>query len=142
MQNEREKQMNHHTVEMLQRLRSAGISNDDAIALRRAAMALHRWHERECGDADGNCIERDESTGIPYATYDLNSNGKRGRIRIPDRETGALKRIATILARYPGFAYYIQGDPRGAPLYILRPGDVPAGAEIAACYNRGIAVHA
>lgn len=36
----------------------------DALALRRIAMQLHAWHERECG-IDGGCIERDEESGKP-----------------------------------------------------------------------------
>lgn len=36
---------------------------------------------------------------------------------------------------------YIQTDPRGAALYILRPGDVPPGADPASCYTRGICVY-
>ena len=38
-------------------------------------------------------------------------------------------------------AAYIQGDPRGAALYILRPGDVPDGADAASYYNRGVCVY-
>ena len=60
---------------------------------------------------------------------------------MPDREKGAKKRLQAILARYPGFSAYVQGDPRGAALYVLRPGDVPAGADVSSCYNRGIAVY-
>lgn len=59
----------------------------------------------------------------------------------PDREAGARKRLAEIMARYPTLTAYVQGDPRGAALYILRPGDVPAGEDVGAYYNRGIAVH-
>ena len=40
---------------------------------------------------------------------------------LPDRERGALKRLQAIVANYPGFGYYVQGDPRGCALYILRP---------------------
>jgi hypothetical protein len=36
---------------------------------------------------------------------------------------------------------YIQTDPRGAALYIIRPGDVPAGADASAYYSRGICVY-
>jgi hypothetical protein len=36
---------------------------------------------------------------------------------------------------------YIQTDPRGAALYILRPGDVPEGKDAGAYYNRGICVY-
>ena len=31
---------------------NAGIDHADAIALRRIAMTLHRWHELECGDGN------------------------------------------------------------------------------------------
>lgn len=106
----------------------AGIDIDDAQALRRIAMTLHRWHELECG-TDGGCIERDEKTGLTY-WYNANSrylaaNDRRAYSRIPDRETGAKKRLDAIMARYPNLKAYVQGDPRGAALYILREGDVP-----------------
>ena len=56
-------------------------------------------------------------------------------------QRGAVKRLAAIVARYPGFGYYVQGDPRGASLYILRPGDVPAGGDVDSFYTRGLAVY-
>ena len=118
----------------------AGIDYDDAQALRRVSMTLHRWHEMECGDVHGNAIERDETTGKPYMTYERMS-GSRGRSPIADRETGALKRLAKLMARYPALSCYVQGDPRGAALYILRPSDVPAGEDAAAYYDRGLAVY-
>lgn len=48
--------------------------------------------------------------------------------------------------RWPGdgckpLTAYIQGDPRGAALYVLRPGDVPAGESADAFYTRGICVY-
>lgn len=45
------------------------------------------------------------------------------------------------MARYPALSYYVQGDPRGASLYILRPGDVPEGKEVDGYYSRGVAVY-
>jgi hypothetical protein len=36
---------------------------------------------------------------------------------------------------------YIQPDPRGAALYILRPGDVPVGERADSYYSRGLCVH-
>jgi hypothetical protein len=99
-------------------------------------MTLHRWHEGECGLGNG-CIERDEVTG---KTYWLSAVSGR-RFAIPDRETGALKRLAKIMARYPGLSAYVQTDPRGAALYILRPGDVPEGGKVEAYYSRGLAVY-
>lgn len=122
-------------------LRTIGIAKDDATALRRISMTLNRWHELECGDANGNSVERDETTGKPFRTYDTGNNGKRGRLPIADREGGALKRLAAIMARYPSLGHYVQGDPRGAALYILRPGDVPSGSKPDECYSRGIAVY-
>jgi hypothetical protein len=46
-----------------------------------------------------------------------------------------------IRAKSPGWQAYIQGDPRGASLYILRPGDIPDGADVNSCYTRGIAAY-
>ena len=101
-------------------------------------MTLHRWHELECG-IDGGCIERDEKTDKPV--WRNAYSGKPSHYFIADRERGALKRLAAILARYPGFVSYVQGDPRGCALYILRPGDVREGDTLDSCYNRGIAVY-
>jgi len=123
-------------LECIAPLVRAGISFDDAHALRRIAMTLHRWHELECG-SDHGCIERDEETG---KTYWLNAYTGR-RCPTPDRETGAKKRLAKIMERYPSLSFYIQGDPRGAALYILRPGDVPEGADADSYYSRGLAVY-
>ena len=134
--------MNKDTARMLAQLQSAGISWNDAIALRRIAMTLHAWHELECGN-DYGCIERegDDCTGRPFWTSSNRQPGDKRRSYVPDREKGALKRLQAIMARYAPLAYYVQGDPRGASLYILRPGDVPAGAEVDSYYSRGLAVY-
>lgn len=123
--------MKYHQNDCIHPLISAGISHPDAIA-----MQLHRWHELECGTENG-AIERDETTGKAYWV-----NAMSGR-RYPaaDRETGALKRLAAIMAKYAPLSYYVQGDPRGASLYILRPGDVPAGEAVDSYYSRGLAVY-
>lgn len=128
--------MNKETTYMLSCLTRAGITYDDALALRRIAMALHNWHEKECGD-DYGCIERDEVTGRPYW---LNSRTMR-RTPIADRETGSLKRLNSLMAKYPTLSAYVQGDPRGAALYILRPGDVPEGEDVDSYYSRGLPVY-
>jgi hypothetical protein len=130
-----------------------GIAYDDAVALRRISMTLHRWHELECGLGNdfaswsiargrkdtGGAFEYDES-GAPYIERHDHSD-KASYSRIPDRERGAQKRLAKIMARYPTLSAYVQTDPRGAALYILRPGDVPAGEDVNAYYSRGIAVY-
>lgn len=123
-------------------LRSLGFDRDECEQLRRISMTLHSWHERECGTGDG-CIERDDTTGKAFW---LNSNTMK-RYPIADRETGAQKRLLGIInARAARVGTcdvnaYIQTDPRGAPLYILRPGDVPAGQDAAAYYSRGVCVY-
>lgn len=128
--------MNRDTHEMLNRLSGLGITTDDTLALRRVAMTLHRWHELESG-TDHACVERDEDTG---RTYWLSSySGKRWPT--PDRERGALRRLKEIMARYPTLSAHVQGDPRGASLYILKPGDVPAGCDVESYYSRGTAVY-
>ena len=134
--------MNQDTARMLAQLQSAGISWHDACALRRISMTLHRWHELECGVEHG-CIERegDDCTGRPFWSSSYGHNSTIRRAYIPDREAGALKRLRAIMAKYAPLAYYIQGDPRGAALYIIRPGDVPDGQAVDAYYSRGLAVY-
>ena len=135
--------MNRYTYSMLSALTDAGIEYEDALRLRRLAMTLHRWHELECGDGNDYAswaIEREEQTGKPYMVTHPHT-GKSRRSPIPDRETGALKRLKTIMDRYPGKSAYVQGDPRGASLYILNPGDVPEGQDVDSYYSRGIAVY-
>lgn len=134
--------MSNNRVTVTDSLMRLGISIDDAYELRRIAMTLHRWSELECGDANGNCVERDDETGKPFMTYDRGS-GPHGRYPIADREAGALKRLKAIMARYEDRGAYVQGDPRGAPLYIYRHVDLDSrGGNIESCYNSvGVAVY-
>ena len=129
-------------------LLNLGFTRTEAEQLRRISMTLQRWFEYECGTGDGQVsrsIERDGDNGdgkpfmrVQYPT----SHGYVDRKHpIPDRETGARKRLARILAAHPGLSVFVQSDPRGAALYIIRPGDVPEGANVESCYNRGICVY-
>lgn len=91
----------------------------DVATLRRAEATLHRWAEGECGDSNDLAswsIERDEETGIPYRCV-YPHNGKPRRYRIPDREAGALRRVAKVCERL-GLHFYHQTDPRGCALYV------------------------
>jgi len=92
--------------------------------LYRIAKTLHRWHELECGTEHG-LIERDESTGkvTLRQAYRVNGAWTETKRPYPDRETGALKRLGRIMSEYPELRSYVQGDPRGCALYILRPGE-------------------
>lgn len=136
--------MNAETYKVIARLMCSGIDCADAWELRRISMTLHRWHELECGD-DNGCIERDETTGKVYWHRSNHSyvdpHDPRARYRIADREAGALKRLAKLMTKYPDKQAYVQGDPRGAALYILNPGDVPEGKDVDGYYSRGIAVY-
>jgi len=114
---------------------SAGVALEDAKAIRRISMTLRRWYEHECNGA----IQRDgeRGDGLPF-WHDTNG---RQICRVPDRERGALKRLEKIMASYPNLKTYIQGDPRGCSVYLLRPDDVPAGKDADAYYSRGIPVY-
>lgn len=141
-------------------LLTLGFTETEVSSLRRINSTLQRWHELECG-TDHGVIERDEATGKPfcisYTRRYLGANDARMRSPVADREAGALRRLASIMRevnerRYVGDAAstlapycddlttYIQTDPRGAALYILRPGDIPAGSSVESCYTRGVCV--
>ena len=145
-------------------LLSLGFTTAEATSLRRISMTLRRWYEYECGTGDGQVsrsIDRDPETDKPFlrVQYPFTSiTGQSGwvdrRYPTPDREKGAIKRLETILKRRNNImnghptpapdvelSYYLQTDPRGAALYILRPGDVPAGADPSSYYSRGICVY-
>jgi hypothetical protein len=142
-----------NATECLAPLTRAGIDYQDAASLRRISMTLHRWHELECGDSNDHaswCVTRGrkdgggfvhDDNGKPYLERHSHSENKPRYSTIPDRETGALKRLAKIMGNYPNLSAYVQGDPRGAALYILRPGDVPEGKDVEAYYSRGLAVY-
>ncbi len=104
-------------------------------------MTLRRWFEHECnGD-----IQRDETTDKPYAhVQHYYQGGMESRYPIADRETGARKRLAAIMANYPTLTAYVQGDPRGCSLYILTADQLTGPGrqtpDISSIYNRGVAV--
>ena len=135
--------------EVLHRLDRLGIAYEDACALRRIALTLHRWFELECGDGNDYgswAIERDEATDVPYMVHHHYRHGQgqdtTTKRRIADKETGARKRLAVILAKYPALHAYIQTDPRGASLYILTDKQLAYyNQPIDSIYNNGVAVY-
>ena len=93
-------------------------------------MTLHRWHELECGDGNnyaswslvrgkkiGKTFEYDDN-GKPYMEVHSHTENTPRYRPVPDRETGARKRLSRIMAAYPAFTAYIQTDPRGCALYV------------------------
>lgn len=103
-----------------------------------------------------------DDDGAPFMEHHHYGHG-RGKDTVSyrpvaDRETGARRRLAAIVAarnerdavakatgdvldRRGALTTYIQSDPRGAALYILRPGDVPEGQDAGSYYTRGICVY-
>lgn len=146
--------MNKKTVECVERVKALGISDADAWGLRRIAMTLHRWHEMECGNSNNHgswTITRGkkengafvyDDDGKPFIERHSHTDSKVRYEPIADRETGALKRLRLILAKYSELGFYVQGDPRGAALYIVRYADVPEFNHAPdTCYSRGVAVY-
>lgn len=135
--------MTKRTTDLIQRICALGFTSEEAWQLRRIEMTLHRWSELECG-TDAGHIERDETTGLPRfynarARY-AQANDPRAWSIIPDRENGALRRLAAITVRHPEIFGYHQTDPRGCALYLLRASDIRTGESIDSVYSRGLAV--
>jgi hypothetical protein len=146
--------MNKETHKMLSRLESLGISQEDALSLRRISTVLHNWHTLECGDSSDYgswCITRGhkygqvfdhDDDGKPFLEHHhyhrigLNIRDYTTYTRIPDRETGAKKRLEKIMSRYPELVPYIQTDPRGCSLYVI-PKDKLDNRD-ASCYYSSI----
>jgi len=139
----REQQEKQWMIEALQRI---GIALEDIQQLRRISMTLRRWFELECGtgtDTVSESVERDETTDKPYrrVQYMSRSGWIDKRYPIADREKGAMKRLEVFRAKYSSIIFYVQGDPRGCALYALTSDKVPAGEDVGAVYNRGIAIY-
>ena len=105
--------MSKARIESLIRLDRLGVNGLDASKLLRASALLRTWYEHECNGV----IQRDESSGKTYWHSAL--TGKR-LYPTPDRETGTIKRVQQIAAKY-GLLAYIQSDPRGCSLYLYKP---------------------
>ena len=93
-----------------------------ARTLRRAQMTLHRWSEEMCNGT----IQREgaDGEGRPFRVYPepILIRGKvfyREPLRdnIPDREAGALRRVAEV-CKAAGLHYFYQRDPRGRALFV------------------------
>lgn len=142
---------------MFERLRELGITSDHCEQLRRISMTLRRWFELECGNGNDHgswCITRgrkvakvfthdDDGTPFMERHHYAHGHGKDTvtHTALADRENGAKKRLAAIMANYPTLSVYVQTDPRGAALYVLKPGDIPADGTASQYYTRGICVY-
>lgn len=117
--------LNNEIVDDVSRHLGVQLSMDDAQTLRRAALTLQRWSELRCGiEATDNklatiSIEQDDNTGQWFRYWRGHLAGKYTTLkqREPNRYTGAEKRIRATLKPH-GLYFYVQSDPRGAPLYV------------------------
>jgi hypothetical protein len=131
-----------------QRLAALGFSAAEVVELLRIERTLQRWAELECGDGNdwGSwAIERDGENGdgkpfMVHHHYQYGQGGSVTRTPVADREAGALKRLARIMAGKTGVVAYHQGDPRGCALWIVPTDKVPKGSEVGSCYTNGVAV--
>jgi hypothetical protein len=143
--------MTKDDFQLIERLKRAGLTENDAWKVRRIAKTLQRWHELECGDSNEYAswaIERDgdEPDSPPYLVRHhyrdsvwIGARPSTTKTKIPDRENGALRRLAAILANYPSLVPYVQSDPRGAALYICNRATTPLPLD--QFYSRGVAVY-
>lgn len=112
--------MTKRTIELVGQLNKLGFTTEEALKLRRIEMTLRRWFEYECGTGDDRVtrsIERDEQMQKPFmrVQYMAGSQWVDRKHPIADREAGARKRLAAIMApRRRKLIAYVQGDPRGS----------------------------
>ena len=109
----REKQ---RIFELQSKLCDLGFSYEETDALRRISMTLSRWAEREC---NGEVEVDDDAKAYSVNQGGAWNNWKITRYPVPNREAGAKRRLAKIMANHPDFTYYHQTDPRGAALYLV-----------------------
>lgn len=102
-----------------------GLNPAEIGTLMRAERRLHRWHEVHC---NGDVWEQDAGGWV----------GRHGR---PVRDAGASagRQVERVMDAHPELVAYVQTDPRGCALYVLRRADV-AGEDVASVYSRGVAV--
>lgn len=131
-----------YPFKMIERLKSLGLSEDEARAIRKSAMALASWNLLECGESDGTTsriIQRDRA-GYPWL-ISTNQQGESTKTQIYDKEATALKRVFDILAKHPNIGYVHECDPRGPSLYLFDlhvARDIPLDEQCTSC---GIAVY-
>lgn len=110
---------------LLNNLAALGFSYAEAQRLRRIEMTLARWSTEECNGTIQRDGEEGDSKPFRVVSGNYGHGWQESRYPIPDRETGACKRLAAIMANHPDLWSYNQGDPRGCALYVGRKSDLP-----------------
>lgn len=116
----------------------------DARTVCHVAATLHQWYTDESNGCivrghleAGNKFVADEN-GLPFWR---SRRGKGSLCQMFDHEKDALRQLHEILENYPALDFYLQTDPRGAPLWLHRRADLKPDARIDAVYSEiGVAV--
>lgn len=94
------------------------MSMEDCRKLRRIERILHRWCEAKCGMGNKWVDWHIEDDGPkPIMVTYCRMSGTTHRRAIPDRETGALRRLQAVCIEN-GLDYHYQTDPRGCAVYV------------------------
>lgn len=124
------------TLRLAQSLAHFKLSPDDIAKLLRIEEKLRRWHELRCG-IDAGHVEEIGSEGSGKWEF-VNRHGHRSPIR--DAGKQARKALNAFTAENPDLIFYVQADPRGCALYLLKKSQVDSGEDVNAVYNRGVAI--
>lgn len=119
----------------------------DAFELQKIARALHKLDERACNedltcrycDGAGRVVLRPVAPigAVPDDEDDCRKCAGSG-LSTGKREASLVAKARAIAAAY-GFRLYVQGDPRGWPLYLI-PDTYPATEDGSWYSSRGLAV--
>lgn len=124
------------TLRLAQSLAHFNLSPDDIAKLLRIEKKLRRWHELQCG-VDAGRVEEVGGEGSGKWEF-VNRHGNRSPIR--DAGKQARKALNACTAGNPDLIFYVQTDPRGYALYLLKKSQVETGEDVNAVYNRGVAI--
>jgi hypothetical protein len=124
------------TLRLAQRLAHFKLSPDDIAKLLRIEKKLRRWHELQCGVEAGH-VEEVGGEGSGKWEF-VNRHGNRSPIRDPGKQ--ADKALNVFTAENPDLFFYVQTDPRGCALYLLKKSDAQSGEKLGSVYCRGVAI--
>lgn len=121
---------------LAQSLADFNLSPDEIAKLLRLEKKLSRWHELQCG-LDAGHVEEVGGEGSGKWEF-VNRHGNRSPIR--DAGKQARKVLNAFTAENPDLYFFVQPDPRGCALYLLKKSQVESGERLNAVYSRGVAI--
>jgi hypothetical protein len=124
------------TLRLAQSLAHFKLSPEEIAKLLRVEKKLRRWHELQCGVEAGH-VEEIGGEGSGKWEF-VNRHGYRSPIR--DAGKQAEKALNAFTDENSDLFIYVQPDPRGCALYLLKKSQVESGEELSAVYMRGVAI--